>query len=215
MNPSGERERIFVFGASGHGKVVIDTLEQQGTYDIAFVADDDPSRSAASFFGYPLAGGRDAMVAMARSAGVRRGIVAIGSNRARRTVAEWLAAAGFGFVAAIHPAAVVGRGVTVGAGSLVVGGAVINPDTRIGLHTIINTASTVDHDCAVGDFVHVAPGAHLCGGVNVGDEVFVCAGATIIPNITVGDGAVIGAGSTVLTNVARATTVVGTPARQR
>jgi UDP-3-O-[3-hydroxymyristoyl] glucosamine N-acyltransferase len=65
---------------------------------------------------------------------------------------------GFKLPVIIHPKAVVAKDVEIGEGVFVAAGSVINPGTRIGRNAIINTSSSVDHDCEIGDFVHVAPG---------------------------------------------------------
>lgn len=63
-------------------------------------------------------------------------------------------------------------------------GTVINSDTRIGCNVIINSRTSIDHDCCIGDASHIAPGATLCCTVRVGAGSFICAGATVIPNLT-------------------------------
>ena len=202
-------EKIFVFGASGHAKVVIDIIEQQGMYDIVFLVDDDLSLKGQQVYGYPVLGGKDDLLA----SDIRKGLVAIGSNRARRAVAAWLVANGCEMISAIHPSAQLARGVTVGSGTVIMAGAVINSDTAIGYDVIVNTRASIDHDCAIGDGTHIAPGSTLCGTVNVGQGCFICAGATIIPNLTIGSNVTVGAGSTVIRDVPDGVTVVGNPAK--
>jgi len=211
MDQDATRKKIFVFGASGHAKVVIDIIERQGLYELAFLIDDDPALKGATFFGYTVIGGKSELLEAA--AGVRAGIVSIGSNRARSAVAGWLAANGFGLVSAVHPSAQLGRGVTVAGGTVIMAGAVINSDSNIGRNVIVNTKASVDHDCTIGDGVHLAPGSTLCGTVSIGTGTFVCAGATIIPNLKVGDHSLIGAGSTVIRNVESYVMVAGSPAK--
>ena len=205
------KEKIFVYGASGHAKVVIDIIERQGLYGIAFLVDDDPALKNTDFYGYRVIGGKQDLL----SAGdlVSAGIVAIGSNRARSAVAAWLTENSFKLISAIHPSAQLGRVVTVDAGTVIMAGAIINSDSRIGKNVIINTRASIDHDCTVGDGVHIAPGSTLCGTVSVGAGTFVCAGATIIPNLTVGSNVIVGAGSTVIRDVPDGVTVVGNPAK--
>ena len=203
------KEKIFVFGASGHAKVVVDIIERQGLYQVAFLVDDDASLKGTEVYGYRVVGGKADLLA----GNVRRGIVAIGSNRARCSVGAWLAVNGFELVTAIHPSAQLARGVSIGSGSVVMAGAVINSDCSIGYDVIVNTRASIDHDCTIGDGVHIAPGTTLCGTVTVGAGTFVCAGSTVIPNLTIGSNAVIGAGSTVIRDVADDVTVVGSPAK--
>lgn len=203
--------RIFVFGASGHAKVVIDIIERQGLYDIAFLIDDDPALKEKSVYGYDVLGGKAELFALRN--GVIGGIVAIGSNKARGKVAAWLVENGFSVVSAIHPSAQIARGGLLGAGTVVMAGAVINSDTRIGDNVIVNTRASIDHDCIIGNSVHLAPGATLCGTVTIGEGTFVCAGATIIPNLNIGRNVTVGAGSTVLRDVPDGVTVAGCPAK--
>lgn len=204
-------KKIFVFGASGHAKVVIDVIERQGVYDIVFMVDDDPVLKGNEFYGYPVIGGKQELLE-ARDQ-VCGGIVAIGSNSARIAVSQWLNDNQFSLVSAVHPFAQLGRGVTVAVGTVIMAGAVINSDTHIGRNVIVNTRASIDHDCIIGDGVHIAPGATLCGTVSVGTGTFVCAGSTIIPNLTIGNNVIVGAGSTVIGNVPDKVIVVGCPAK--
>lgn len=205
------KEKIFVFGASGHAKVVIDIVERQGLYDIAFLIDDDPALKGTEFYGYHVIGGKQELLEVRDQ--IWSGIVAIGSNRARIAVAKWLTENRFDLVSAIHPSAQLGRGVTVDVGTVIMAGAVINSDSRIGQNVIVNTRASIDHDCTVRDGVHIAPGAILCGTVTVGAGSFVCAGATIIPNLTIGHGVIVGAGSTVIRDLPDGLIVAGSPAK--
>lgn len=205
--------KIFVFGAGGHAKVVIDIIERQGMYNISFLADDDPNLKGHVIYGYPVSCGKGGLLDLRESFGVTSGIVAIGSSSVRCNIAAWLAGNGFHLVSAIHPSAQLARGVTVGTGTVIMAGAVVNSDAAIGGNVIINTRASVDHDCIIGNCVHIAPGTTLCGTVKVGNGTFIGAGATILPNITIGCNVVVGAGATVIEDVPNGVTVKGTPAK--
>lgn len=204
-------DRIFLFGASGHAKVIADIVERSRRCKVAFIVDDAAARHGTELLGYRVIGGREALQARRRDADA--GIVSIGDNRARCAVAAWLAGEGFAFATAIHPSAQVGREVEIGPGSVLMAGAIVNPDARIGAHCIVNTGASVDHDCRLGEGVHVAPGARLCGGVEVGAGVLVGAGAVIVPGRRVGADAIIGAGAVVLSDVPERAVVAGNPAQ--
>lgn len=205
------KEKIFVFGASGHAKVVIDIIERQGLYDIAFLADDDPGLKGGVIYGHRVIGGKTELLGHRDS--VPAGIVAIGSISARVKVADWLEENGFRLVSVVHPSAQLARGVRIGAGTAIMAGTVINSDSTVGRNVIVNTRASIDHDCTIGDGVHIAPGAILCGTVTVGAETFICAGSTIIPNLTIGNNVVVGAGATVIRDIPDKVTAVGSPAR--
>lgn len=205
------REDVFVFGAGGHAKVVLDVIEKQGLYRTVGLFDDNASLQGTEFYGYQVIGGREKLLADNRSPTLRRCIVAIGDNRARLELAEWMSRNGFELVTAVHCSSQVARGVILGGNTVIMAGTVINSDTTIRDSVIINTAATVDHDCLIHSGVHIAPGCHLCGGVTVGKESFLGAGTIIIPGITVGAHAVIGAGSVVVNDVPDHAVAKGVP----
>jgi len=208
-----DRPELVLAGASGHAKAVIDVIEREGKYRIAFLLDDNSALHGSTFFGYPVTGSIESLGT--RKEGDRPLVlVSIGSNTARTRIAAWLRGQGFELGRAIHPHAQIGRGASIGAGTVVMAGVVVNSDTTVGENVIVNTGATVDHDCSVGDGAHLAPGVHMCGGVHVGAGSFIGAGAVIIPGVRIGVNAVVGAGSTVVEDVPDNAKVVGSPARR-
>ena len=139
-------------------------------------------------------------------------VVAIGKNETRRKIAARLVEQGERLVAAVHPRAVLGTNVSVGAGAMICAGVVVNTASRIGSCAILNTGCTVDHHNVIGDYAHIAPGAHLGGDVTVGAGAFVCIGAAVASQRTVGAWSTVGAGAAVIRDVPDAVTVVGVPA---
>lgn len=137
-------------------------------------------------------------------------IVAIGDNALRKKV---VAITRHRFTNAIHPSAILSPFVTLGVGNMILHGAIVQAQTIIGNHVIINTGAKIDHDCKIEDFVHIAPGAVLCGTIEVGEGSFIGAGAIILPGKKIGKGATIGAGAVVLENVPDHSTAVGNPAK--
>lgn len=91
--------------------------------------------------------------------------------------------------------------------------ACICENVRIGRFVIINTKASIDHDCVIGDGVHVMPGATLAGEVIVDNFATIGAGATVLPRLRIGANAIVGAGAVVTRDVPPNTTVVGIPAR--
>lgn len=206
-----DKNQLIVFGASGHAKVVIDIIEQQGNYTVAGLVDDDVELKGTRLFSYPVFGTRAELTAL-MSEKLRHAIVAIGDNTARAAVALLLEQHGWHFVTAVHPRASIGRGVELSPGSAIMAGCVINADAFVGKHAIINTGATIDHDCRIGDAVHVAPGCHLCGDVSVGAGSFLGAGTNVVPGIRIGTNVTVGAGSTVIRDIADGQKVFGAPA---
>jgi sugar O-acyltransferase (sialic acid O-acetyltransferase NeuD family) len=206
-----DRHPLLIVGAGGHAKVVIDIVEREGLHNIVGLLDDNPDLHGQLFFGYQVLGGQE-IIHQAELSDVKY-LVAIGVNHIRKSVGDELTAEGLTFLHAIHPSAQISRGVTLGHGTVVMAGTVINADTVVGRHIIINTRASVDHDCIVGDVVHLAPGSTLCGEVKIGDGTFIGAGVTVCPGITIGKNVTVGAGATVIRDIPDGETVVGVPAR--
>lgn len=113
----------------------------------------------------------------------------------------------------VHPAATLSVTATVGVGTIVSAGVVVQQDARVGRFCILNTSCSIDHDNIIGDHVSMSPGARTAGNVTIEEGVFVGLGALMIGGVTIGTRAIVGAGAVVLRNVAPGATVVGNPAK--
>lgn len=199
---------IFVFGASGHGKVVIDIIEKEAKHTIVGILDDNPN-APDTFCGYPILGGKNRLTQQAGAIAI-----AIGNNGIRHNLTSFAQANGWQLPSVIHPETSIARGVEIGDGVVIMPGAVINTDAQIGNGGIINTGATVDHECQLGPFVQVSPGCTLCGNVIVGEDTFIGAGTTIIPGINIGSNVTVGAGSLVIRDISNNNKVMGSPAHK-
>jgi sugar O-acyltransferase (sialic acid O-acetyltransferase NeuD family) len=190
-----EREYIII-GASGHAKVIIEIIEALKG-QVKGIQDMNPAIT--NLLGYPVSTDLPLNAPM---------IIAIGNNTIRKRIAGELRD---GFATAIHPRANISTRCTVSTGTVIMAGATVNSETRIGRHCIVNTNASIDHDCIIEDFVHISPNASLAGKVTVGEGAQVGIGSTIIQGVTIGKWAVIGAGSVVIKDVPDYAVVVGVP----
>ena len=189
-----------IYGASGHGSVILDILVNNDIEVEGFI-DDKPLKEYKSLSVYS----REDIQSNDEL------IIGIGDNGIRKKLV--LSLDGIRFINAIHPRSVVSANVKIGVGCAIMAGAVINTSTALGNHVIVNTRSSIDHDCKVGDFVHLSPGSTICGGVTIGEGSQVGAGATILPNLTIGSNVVIGAGAVVTKDIPDNSRAIGIPAR--
>lgn len=198
---------LIIVGASGHGKVVADIAKRMDSYSqISFLDDDQTKRIS----GYEMLG------AIAEYRSWKKDhdfIVAIGDCRIRSEIQREIEQEGR-IATLIHPNAVIGEEVFLGAGTVVMANAVINSGSVIGKGVIVNTGSTIDHDCRIGDYVHVAPGCHISGTVSIGEGTWVGVGSCIINNLSICKDCVIGAGATVVADIEKSGTYVGVPAKR-
>jgi len=136
--------------------------------------------------------------------------VAIGDNYLRGNIAYFVQ---HSLLTIVHPQANVSTSVYIGEGSFVNVRAVLMPDVSCEKCCIFNTAVIIEHDCVLGEYVHIAPGCILCGNVHVGDYTLIGAGTVVNPNIRIGKNVIIGSGSVVTQDVADGLVVAGAPAR--
>ena len=207
----GER-KITVYGASGHGKVVLDVLLAAGTADIAGFVDDGEAMQGQSVLGLPVLGDGAWLIEQARGGDIAVAL-GIGNNMVRHGRAEECRRAGASLLLAVHPRATVSASAQIGEGTAVMAGAVVNPDAIVGQGAILNTCCVVEHDVVVGHFAHISPNATLGGGVRVGDFSHIGLGASILPGVRIGAHVIVGAGATVTRDLEDAIVAVGTPAR--
>ncbi|WP_407542130.1 acetyltransferase (plasmid) [Deinococcus radiomollis] len=198
---------LHILGAGGHAKVIV-ALAQALGHQVTALYDDRASHLPA-VLGYPVS----ATIADLPDVPQTVAVIGIGSNSARRSLATRFVQVRWQVL--IHPTAWVAPDVMVGPGSIIMAGAVVQPGTRIGSHVIINTLASVDHDCVLEDYVHVAPGCHLAGNVHLKEGVFAGIGAVVIPGLQVGAWSVVGAGAAVTHTLPPRVTAIGVPAAVR
>jgi sugar O-acyltransferase (sialic acid O-acetyltransferase NeuD family) len=192
---------IILVGGGGHAKVVADCLQSQGVKVKGFFDPHDGNLLDLHCLGNYVPSLHPEIPV----------IIAIGDNNVRRRIAHHEVKHRY-FVAQ-HPSTICSQYASIGEGSMILQGAIIQAGAKIGKHVILNTGSQVDHDCTLGDFVHIAPSAVLCGGVEVGEGTLIGANAVVRPKITVGVGVIAGAGAVIVRDVQDYAVVVGNPAR--
>lgn len=92
-------------------------------------------------------------------------------------------------------------------------GAIVNKYSYLGNHCILNTNSSVDHECEIQDGVHIMGGASISGRVVIGQYSSVGTNATILPDIKIGKNVYVGAGSVVTKDVKDNSVIVGVPGK--
>jgi len=205
---------IVIIGASEHAKVVIDIVEKEKKFHIVGLIDDHKPIGE-RLYDYSILGDVSALTDLMQRHKLTGGLVAIGDNWTRLQVVQRILslAPNFVFARALHPSAQIGRGVNMGAGTVVMAGAVINSDSRVGAHCILNTHSSLDHDCAMEDFSSLAPGAVTGGKVKIGTCSAISLGANIIHGVNIGEHSVLGAGALALNDIPAYCVAVGVPAK--
>ena len=191
---------MYLFGASGHGKVIAEIAELNNLKVEGFI---DTDLNKSSLLGYN--------VFHRNPEGPVEAIIAIGNNEVRKRIVNETSS--FTYPRLMHPGANISGRSILGNGTVVMAGATINVDVNVGQHCIINTNASIDHDCIIKDFVHLSPNVALAGNVRVGEGTHVGIGACVIQGITIGKWVKIGAGAVIIRDIPDGCTVVGNPGK--
>jgi len=203
---------LVLWGASGHGKVVLDVAKAMGGSATIFFIDDACEEIEREFCDCQVTGANRYLQSL-QGEGCPEFLVSIGKNEIRAACFQKALDRGLLPARLIHPSAVISDSARLADGTVVMARVVVNAGAQIGRNCIVNTAAVVEHDCRIGDHVHLSPGALLGGGVTVHSFAHVGIGAIALPGAVIGEGAIVGAGAVVLNSVPSGATVVGVPAR--
>lgn len=190
-------KKVYLFGAGGHAKVILDILQLNG---ISVESLYDDNKAIKDFMGIPVSQEIKSPL-----------IISIGNNEIRKKIVTDFPE--ITYDKAISKHALVSESASIGEGTVIMQGAIVQSCSKIRRHVIINTGATVDHDCNIHDFVHIAPGVNLCGGVTVGEGTLIGAGSVAIPGITIGSWCTIGAGSVITSDIPDNVVAAGTPCK--
>ncbi|UJF34578.1 acetyltransferase [Paenibacillus hexagrammi] len=160
--------------------------------------------------GIPVIGGLNDYISFKNS--FEYAFVGIGNGKLRIEWLDKLLKAGFKIPVIIHPFSAISKHCSIGEGTVVMPGVVINSSVKIGRGCILNSGSSVDHDSIIDEGVHVSPGVHISGAVNIGRCSWLCVGSNISNNVTIGRNVIVAAGAAVINNVSDNLLVAGVPA---
>jgi sugar O-acyltransferase (sialic acid O-acetyltransferase NeuD family) len=203
---------MILIGYSGHAFVVYGILTAAGKIVTGYCDNEEKKYNpfALQYWGEENS---EAAAAAFKTEGF---FIAIGDNIIRQKIFNALSNKSLHPANAVHPSAVIDTSASIAPhGVMIAANATINPLVKIGTGAICNTACIIEHECVVGNFAHIAPGAVLCGNVKVGNNSFVGANAVIKQGIVIGNNVIIGAGAVVLKNLPDNITVMGVPAQTK
>ena len=197
---------MYLYGTGGIAVVAAEVLAAN-KIDISRFYDDDPDKTF--YLDRQVAAGVELNPKLILPDD-EDGLICIGNNERRRELLHQLSPR---LRTVIHPSALISPSASIGAGTMMFHGSKVQAQTQIGRAVIVNTGASIDHDCVIGDYVHIAPNVTLCGYVDVREGANIGAASVVIPGVRIGKWATIGAGTTVISDIPDYSVAVGCPAR--
>jgi sugar O-acyltransferase (sialic acid O-acetyltransferase NeuD family) len=206
--------KLLVIGSSRHASVLVDAIELAGKYRVAGYLDDTLAPGTIRR-GYSVLGGLGDVAQICAEQLIDSVAIAIGDNWWRRKVHSDLVqkCPGLEFPVVKHPSSVIAASAEISRGAAILACSHIGPGSRVGEFCIINTGSSMDHDCTMHDFASIAPGVFMGGLVQIGECSAVGVGVSISDRISIGGHAIIGTGAVVVRDIPDLVVAYGSPAR--
>lgn len=187
------KKDLILIGGGGHCVSVIDVIEQQGLFNIKGILDSNSKNK--NILGYPILGGDDLIPKLVnKNTFFLITVGQIKSSKIRRKIAQNLKRNSAKLATLISSYSYVSKHSSIGEGTVIMNGAIVNANTKIGINCIINTKSNIEHDVSIGDFCHISTGAIVNGNSIIGKDTFVGSNSTISNNIYLKDNSIISAG---------------------
>ena len=193
---------LILIGAGGHARACIDVVEEEGIYEIAGLIG-LVHEVGSKHLGYEVIATDAEIGEVAKQ--YQFALITIGQiQTAEHRIRLYVQAqeAGFTIPTVIAPTAHVSSHATVGIGTTVMHGVIINAGVQVGKNCIINTNSLIEHDAQVEDHCHISTGAILNGNTSIGAGTFIGSRAVIKEGVAIGANSLVGMGLTVRHDIA-------------
>ena len=205
-------KKIIIIGAGGHSKVIADIIEKSKDIVLGFLDDNkEKDEIIIKEKECKVIGKIEECVKIQEENKDIQFVIGIGDNKTRKNIANRYN--NLKYYTAIHPSSQIALDVEIGQGTVIMANTCLNTSAKIGKHCIINTASVIEHDNEINDYVHISPNATLCGTVKIGELTHIGAGATIKNNTNICSNCIIGCGAVVVKDIKEKGIYVGVPVK--
>ena len=205
---------LIIFGASGHAKVILDIISENTSLNPVGIID-NRLEVGKKILGVDVIGDDDLMAELTEKYNCKHGVIGVGDNFLRRKIVKSVEnlVPDLQFVNCIHHSARISKNCQLGVGNVIMPGVVINAGSRVGNHCILNTNSSLDHDCEMDDYSSLAPNVGVAGDCRIGSFSKIGIGASVFPGVKIGSNCIIGGGSVLNRDAKDNAVYYGVPAR--
>lgn len=192
------KPRILLAGAGGHARACIDVLEREGRFAVAGLVGLHHEVGTRILDYSVLGTDADLPALLGDYANALVTVGQIKSPESRMRLFDLLEKGGCTLPVIVSPRAYVSPHATLGAGTIVMHGAVVNAGAMVGRNCIINSQSLIEHDAVIGDHCHIATAAAINSGVHIGAGTFIGSNSSVRQCTNIGERCLIGMGQRVL-----------------
>ena len=189
--------KLALFGYGGHAREAACQIEQE----VTFFVDDKYSNDIAK----PISEFNPEEYMM---------IVAVADSKDRADIVAKLPKETKYFTF-IHPSVhIMDDNIQVGEGSFIGANSILTTSIKLGKHALLNRGNHIGHDCTIGDYFSMMPGAIVGGNVSISNNVYIGSGSNIREKIKIISNTIIGMNVAVVKNITKSGIYVGVPAKK-
>ena len=210
-------KKIVIIGSGSHAKVVFSEIMKLKEFEIlGFVDDFKKKKDLIISFNKKKFYNLGKIKQVIKKKNNFKGIIAVGLNFVRKKIVQeiYKIDKNFKFQKVVSKDAIINSNVSIGEGTFVVSGSIINNGSKIGKHCILNTSCSIDHDNYLKNFSSAGPGAITGGNVVVGEQSHLGLGCVVKDQINISKNTIIGSASLVNKNCEKNSIYFGTPAKK-
>ena len=177
-------KKIILIGAGGHCASCIDVIEMQRKFKIVGLID---NKKKNFLLNYKIVGSDKELKKFSKR--IQYALITTGhikNSKIRENLFKKISNYGFKFPAIISPLSYVSKHASIGEGTIVMHGAIINAGAKIGKNCIINNKTLIEHDVVVEDNCHLSTRSTVNGGVTIKKNSFIGSCSVIKQNIKIG-----------------------------
>lgn len=207
-----KKEEIILIGGGGHCRAAIDVIEAEGRFKIAGILD-RKEKIGTKVLGYEIIGTDSDLPGITRK--YKNFLITVGqieSPQKRKNLFAKIKGLNLKLATVISPYAYISRHSQAAEGTIILHGARINANVKIGKNCIINTSAIIEHDCRIGDHCHISTGSIINGECAIGDGVFIGSNSVVVGRSSIAQNSVVGAGSVVINSINQQGVYAGNPA---
>lgn len=189
-------KKAIIFGKGGHARVIQSFIQHR--YDTIHMMDSEDEKEVwknpKGFMEFDF-------------------YIGIGDNKIRANIFNKAKNEGLSLPVCLGPNAFIADTAKIGQGSFIGAGCVVMTGAVVGENVIVNTFTSVDHDCLVGDHSQLTAGITLGGETVIGKNCFFGVKAATIPGMKIGDNVQVMAGSLITKSFENNVVIGGYPSK--
>lgn len=182
--------------------MIADIIRKNNNYNlIGFI--DSYKCNNQNIYGYPIVGNLESLSNIINKHNISGMVIGIGKNELRLKAYKNIVniVPEIEFISIVHPSAIIASDVLLPEGTVLMAGAIINADAKVGKFCILNTKSSLGHDSQMSDFSSLASNATIAGNAKIGFCSSINLSASVSQGVSIGDYSIIGAASLVLKSI--------------